>query len=182
MKHIKMLIPALIALGLVFVAGGCMVHGTTGVYGHAYVEQPQLVYVSPGVQVVYDYHEPVFYSDGFYWRYYGGVWYRSSYHSHGWVRYHRVPHAVARIDRPQAYVRYRGNARGHGRVYRAPAGPEVRDHRGTPGYARPAPAYGHGRVDVRAKGGATVKPAAQPKVRDHRDHDKKDKGRRRAPH
>ncbi len=30
---------------------------------------PSMEYVSPGVQVIADYDYPVFYSDGYYWRY-----------------------------------------------------------------------------------------------------------------
>jgi hypothetical protein len=194
MKTIKMLIPALIALGLSFTVAGCVLHGTARVHGQAQVEPPELVYVSPGVQVVYDYHEPVFYTDGFYWRYHSGVWYRSSYHSHGWVRYPRVPRTIARIDRPQGYVRYRGNARGHSRVRssppprhspparhsppprHSPARPEVRDHRGAPPpHARPAPApAGRGGATVRGNARGTVKPAPAraPDKRDDKDKDK----------
>jgi hypothetical protein len=184
MKTIKMLIPALVALGLSFTVAGCVVHGAARVHGHAHVEPPQLVHVSPGVQVVYDYHEPVFYSDGFYWRYHSGVWYRSSYHSHGWVRYSRVPRTIARIDRPQTYVRYRGNARARTRVHsappprhaparHAPARPAVRDHRGAPPpHARPAPAPApRGGATVRGNARGTVKPAKPAPRRD--DDDKK---------
>lgn len=79
--------------------GGCAATVATG-------PAPDLVYVSPGVQVIADYNEPIFYSDGFYWRYYGGTWYRSSYYTGGWV-YARPPVAVLRIDRPYAYAHYR---------------------------------------------------------------------------
>ena len=81
-------------------ATGCAATVAADAYG------PDLVTVSPGVQVIADYDEPIFYSDGFYWRYYGGVWYRSSYYTGGWV-YARPPVAVLRIDWPHAYVHYR---------------------------------------------------------------------------
>lgn len=71
---------------------------------------PDLVYVSPGVQVIANYREPIFYSDNYYWRYSGNVWYRSSVHTRGWVRY-QAPSAVLRIESPSAYVYYRGSAR-----------------------------------------------------------------------
>ena len=67
---------------------------------------PELVYVSPGVQVIADYNEPIFYSDNFYWRNDGGVWYRSPYHTGGWA-IATPPPAVARIDQPRGYVHYR---------------------------------------------------------------------------
>jgi hypothetical protein len=120
MKRIPVIFPALLVMAL---AGGCVVSGSARVR----TTQPTLVYVSPGVQVVEDYHEPVFYSDGYYWRYYGNVWYRSSYHTGGWVTVRTVPAHVRRIDRPHTYVRYRGNA--HGRHGTQPSRSHVRDHR-----------------------------------------------------
>jgi len=88
---------------------GCT--GTGQVHYGAEVTTPDLVYVSPGVQVIADYDEPIFYSDNYYWRYNGGVWYRSPSHTRGWVRVSTVPVAVRRIDRPNAYIRYRATAR-----------------------------------------------------------------------
>jgi hypothetical protein len=35
---------------------------------------PDLVYAAPGVQVIADYDEPIFYADNFYWRFDGGTW------------------------------------------------------------------------------------------------------------
>lgn len=60
--------------------------------------------------MIANYREPIFYSDNHYWRYSGNVWYRSSVHTRGWVRY-QAPTAVLRIERPSAYVYYRGSAR-----------------------------------------------------------------------
>jgi len=98
---------------------GCAVRGTAGV---AYTEPaPSLVYVSPGVSVIEDYDQPVFYSDNYYWRYDSGNWYRSRNYRGGWQVDARVPVAVRRIERPHAYVHYRGN------VVRR--GPTVRNHR-----------------------------------------------------
>ena len=103
--------------------------------GDAYVATPDLVEVSPGVQVVADYDEPVFYTDGFYWRYNDGYWYRSNNYATGWYYYERPPEVVLRIDRPYAYAHYRPQgyvARNRPRYQPAPI---VRDHR------QPAPAY-----------------------------------------
>ena len=133
-------------------AGGCYVSGETGYSanysGGAYVETPDLVEVSPGVQVVADYDEPVFYNEGFYWRFSDGGWYRSNNYSSGWYYYERPPVAVLRIDRPYAYRHYRPNgyvARNRGN-YRRPE-PVVRDHRGPgyrdSGYRQPPPAQGY---------------------------------------
>src|SRR4029079_17600437 len=107
-------------------AVGCAATGAGGAYG------PDLVTVSPGVQVIADYDEPIFYSEGFYWRYNSGVWYRSTYYTGGWV-YARPPVAVMRIDRPYAYTHYR------------PAGWVGRPRGGyaaQPRYVAPAPASG----------------------------------------
>lgn len=170
MKRIHLLLAAIL---LSLALSGCVVRARGGVYASA--PQPELVYVSPGVYVIADYDEPVFYSDGFYWRYYGGVWYRSGVYTGGWVRWHSVPVHVHRIQRPHTYVHYR--ARGH---YRNPPpghyrgnGPVVRDHRDNRRY-QPAPAPrgpvvrdhrdggGDAKVKVKVKGKATVN------TRDHR--------------
>jgi hypothetical protein len=125
---------------------GC--YAETGVYTPAYVGPsvsvtattvgPDLVYVSPGVQVIADYGEPVFYADGYYWRESGGIWYRSSYHTHGWVSY-RAPYSIVSIRdrhtyrhyRPAGYVpranrSYRGDNRPHS--YRSDNRPQARQH------------------------------------------------------
>ena len=86
--------------------GGAQVHTTA----EADYVAPQLVEVEPGVQVVADYDEPVFYSDGMYWRYEGGIWYSSRYHNHAWVRVQAPPVAVAHVEHPEIYVHYHGHA------------------------------------------------------------------------
>ena len=91
----------------------------------AYASTPDLVYVSPGVQVIADYPEPVFYSGNVYYRYYNGYWYQSPNYRTNWQLTYNVPTAVRRIDRPYAYVKFRG----HGRVNRAARPVPVRDHR-----------------------------------------------------
>src|SRR5262245_44953360 len=145
------------------------------VSGEAY--GPDLVTVSPGVQVIADYDEPIFYTDGFYWRYYGGVWYRSTVYTGGWV-YARPPVAVLRIDRPYGYAHYRpagyvgrprpaGGWRGNPQP--APAGawrgnprPAGGGWRGAPApAARPAPAPAPAYVG-RPAPHAAPQPAARP--------------------
>jgi len=81
---------------------------------------PSLVYISPGVQVIEDYHEPVFYSSNVYWRYDGGVWYRSRTYTGGWIRVATPPPVIVRIQEPSIYVHYRANAH---------AGAQARDQR-----------------------------------------------------
>jgi len=164
MRRIHTFIPALLTLSLAIGATGCVVRGTSGVHvrAGAYYTPPRLVYVSPGVQVVYDYDQPVFYSDGYYWRHDGRVWYRSSYHSHGWLAAdaYSVPHAIVRIDRPHYYVHYRGEVRSHYRPapYRTHATVRVNP---TPVrvHVNPTPV----RVHVRSA-------PPRPVVRDHRTH------------
>lgn len=120
---------------------GCYATTSTG-YTPAYVGPsvavtattvgPDLVYVSPGVQVIADYDEPIFYTDGFYWREVGGVWYRSSYHNRGWVSW-GAPRAVIGIRDRHVYRRYR------------PAGYTPRSNRGY----NPRPAVRDNRWDRR---------------------------------
>lgn len=98
------LLHSLLFLGL---AGGCTASG--GVGYSAEVSAPEMVVISPGVQVIANYDEPVFYNDNYYWRNQGGVWYRSTSYRSGWVRY-SAPRAILSIERPSAYVRYRGTA------------------------------------------------------------------------
>ncbi|HEX8114531.1 MAG TPA: hypothetical protein VF516_42670, partial [Kofleriaceae bacterium] len=150
---------------------GCYVQDTAGpsysatatVSSDGYAATPDLVTVQPGVQVVADYDEPVFFVDGFYWRFYDGYWYRSNSYYAGWYFYERPPVAVLRIDRPYAYAHYRP-AGYVGRASVRYRRPEVitRDHRAVqtapayqarPGYAAPAT------VDHR-----TVAPAPAPAV------------------
>jgi hypothetical protein len=118
--------------------GGCYTSGSVGYRAGytapsagVYVSTPDLVTVSPGVQVVADYDEPVFYTDGFYWRYYDGGWYRSNNYATGWFFVDRPPVTVLRIDRPYRYAHYRP----HGYVvrnrarYRPPERIVVREQR-----------------------------------------------------
>ncbi len=107
--------------------GGCVASGQAGYSANATVTTPDLVYIDSDVQVIADYDEPIFYSGNYYWRFDGGAWYRSSYHTRGWVRYDNAPVAIRRIDRPAAYVHYRGRASASARSQ-----PEIRDHRDSP--------------------------------------------------
>jgi len=66
-----------------------------------------LVEVSPGVEVVADYDEPVFFADDFYWAFRGGVWYSSPWYRGGWVRAEHVPDHIGHIEHPEMYRHYR---------------------------------------------------------------------------
>jgi hypothetical protein len=128
---------------------------TVGVAADPGYVAPEMVEVQPGVQVVYDYDEPVFYSDSFYWRYYNNTWYRSNVHNGGWVVYNDVPYGVRSIQRPTEYAHYRpagyvphqpNNVRRTEPVRNEPV---VRDHRTEPVRTEPV--------------------RTEPVVRDHRE-------------
>jgi hypothetical protein len=120
----------LVLLALVGLSSlGC----TTRVYGRGYargavrysapvafVQAPDLVYVEPGVYVVRDYGDAVYYSDGYYWSSRGGVWYRTAHWNDPWVTVHMnvVPRTFVHRDH-RAYVRYHGTA--GAATYRQPA-------------------------------------------------------------
>ena len=101
-------------LGLGAATSGCVASGTVRTRAYVETSSPDLVYVSPGVYVIADYNEPVFYSSGSYWLYRDGFWFRSHVHTGGWSRAYSPPVTLRRIHRPHAYVRYRAT----GRVYR----------------------------------------------------------------
>ena len=69
---------------------------------------PVLVEVSPGVQVVPDYDQEVFFVDGWYWHRAGRTWYRTQDHRGGWIVVHQreVPRGLVRIP-PGRYRHYR---------------------------------------------------------------------------
>jgi hypothetical protein len=143
-------------------AGGCYATTSGGYYTGtvtATTVAPDLVYVSPGVQVIADYDTPIFYSDNYYWRYDGGRWYRSSWYTGGWSYWAAPPYAVTRIERPYTYRHYRPA----GYVSRrAP----VRDHRDyRPAYRESRPVYRDTRPVYRDS-----RPAPAPAVRDHRTY------------
>ena len=92
------------------------------------VTEPTLVEISPGVWVIEDYDDPVFYADGFYWLYRGDTWFRSTIHSGGWIRVDAAPQVVIRLGHPRTYVRYHAAGRVH--VRQGHRGQViVRDHR-----------------------------------------------------
>jgi len=133
--------------------------------GGVYVE-PDLVEIQPGVQVIYDYDQPVFYSDGFYWRQDNGIWYSSRVHTGGWGRVERPPERFRTIQ-TSAYVHYRPagyvprNQRGGGGV-------EVRDHREPMREPpRQEPVVRDHREPMREP--VREPPRQEPVVRDHRE-------------
>jgi len=130
----KLILPALAALAL---AGGC--YGETRGAVYASASTPDLVAVSPGVSVIADYDEPIFYNNGWYWWNVDGYWYRSSYYTGGWSYVASPPYAVVRVGSPYRYVHYRPH---NYVVHRRPVPahritrPAVRDHRAERGRYR----------------------------------------------
>ncbi len=111
---------------LLFVTLVCGCTATGSARYNAEVTTPNLVYVSDDVQVIEDYDQPVFFSANMYWRYDNGVWFQSRQHTRGWVRVSTPPAPILRIERPAAYVHFRGSARANAVHH---DGPPARDER-----------------------------------------------------
>jgi hypothetical protein len=107
---------------------GTVQYSASGTYSSG-----ELVEIEPGVQVVADYDEPVFYSDNYYWRLNAGVWYRSDdYRRRDWVRVDAPAPRVVHVQNPTMYVHFRGHAN-------ANAGGRGNDHRDDNRGGRPQP-------------------------------------------
>ena len=111
--------------------------------------QPDLIAVSPGVEVVYDYDQPVFFVNGFYWHQEGGIWYSSHYHTGGWVRTSSPPREVVSIRNPGGYSHY--HPAGF-QPHRAPEPVRVGGARPAPGRVEP------GRVEPGREPGREPRP------------------------
>jgi hypothetical protein len=87
--------------------GGCAA-GEAEYGADVRVTSPELVAISPGVQVIADADDPVFYADGYYWLYRDNVWLRSDSYRGGFARIdvNMVPSEVRTIDRPSTYAHY----------------------------------------------------------------------------
>jgi hypothetical protein len=113
---------------VVALVGGCGASRLT--YGGE--ATPDLVVISPGVQVIADFDTPIFYSSNYYWRNASGFWYRSKSYTNGWARAQVVPDGIRAIARPSVYVRYRRQARANVSDDRQTHSPATKagDHRG----------------------------------------------------
>jgi hypothetical protein len=76
---------------------------------------PPLIVVQPGVSVVSDVDEEVFYSGGYYWARRDGTWIRATDHRGRWSRVEerRVPAPILQSP-PGRYRHYRGEERQRG--------------------------------------------------------------------
>jgi hypothetical protein len=162
-------------------ASGCYATASTGYGGTvtATTVAPDLVYVSPGVQVIADYDEPIFYADGFYWRETGGVWYRSSYHTHGWS-YYAPPRTIVSIRDRGVYRRYRPagyTPRNRGYQPRNNRAYQPRDNRGYQPRDNRAyqPASDNRAYQPRDNGRGAYQPADRAERREERRDDRKDR-------
>jgi hypothetical protein len=88
---------------------------------------PRLVVVSPGVQVVPDYPEEVFFVNGWYWVRRDAGWYRTRDHRGGWVaappRY--VPASIVRLPPGRYRHWHHEEAKAERRAWKA----ERKEHR-----------------------------------------------------
>jgi hypothetical protein len=155
-------------------AGGCAGSGQLTYAAEA--TTPELVVISPGVQVIADFDEPIFYSGNYYWRNQGGYWYRSAYHTRGWARVDVAPVEIRTIERPSAYVHYRGPTRAHVSHERPTPAPVVRDHRVEVERPTPAPVtvVRDHRVEAEVRDHREVVAPAPRRADKHDDHGKKD--------
>ncbi len=98
-----------IVLGSSLIAAtGCVAEETPPVYYEGTDEGgADLVEVSPGVEVIADYDEPIFFADDYYWVNRGGLWYWSTWYGGGWAINHHPPGEVIHIDHPEHYAHYR---------------------------------------------------------------------------
>ncbi len=173
-----------VSLILASALGGCVASGSATYGGGVAVSTPDLVEVSPGVQVVADYDDSVFYSDGYYWRNDGGMWYRSTYYSGGWSYWSSPPRAIVSINDPYRYRNYRPNGyqprhqpyRQQEPIRNRPApqgGAVVRDHRDPEPYRQPEPVRNEPNVRDHRDPEPVRQPEPvhnEPNVRDHRDN------------
>ena len=97
--------------------GGCAAGDSELQYsGEVHVTSPELVAISPDVQVVADSDEPLFYADGYYWLYRDNLWLRSDNYRGGFARVdvNIVPGTIRTLPQPTTYAHYRRHG---GRAY-----------------------------------------------------------------
>jgi hypothetical protein len=87
-------------------------HGEADVHYSGEATTPEMVVMDTdaSVQVVTNADEPIFFVDNTYYLYRENHWYKSRSHRSGWTRVDDPPEHIRRIDRPLAYVHFRGAA------------------------------------------------------------------------
>src|SRR5215467_407861 len=115
---------------------------------------PPLVVVSPGIQVVPEYEQEVFFVDGWYWYRSGPYWYRTRDHRGGWVVVERryVPATLVKIP-PGRYKHYKAKGLPPGQakklerqsVFATPNGRAVVHEREKGGEGNEGKGHGHGK-------------------------------------
>jgi hypothetical protein len=89
--------------------------------GEVTVTSPELVAIQPGVEVVADADEPLFYSDGYYFLYRDGMWLRSDSYRGGFARIdvQMVPDQLRRLPEPRHYAHFRRTDEGRAYAQRS---------------------------------------------------------------
>ena len=107
-SDMKNLLVRTVLVSALFAGVGCYSEERGPAYaGGGEEESGDLVEVSPGVEVIADYDEPIFFADDYYWVNRGGLWYSSSWYGGGWGRAQNVPVHVQGIVHPEGYRHYR---------------------------------------------------------------------------
>src|SRR5688572_14555376 len=75
----------LIALALLSLSGTALASDVEIKINLPWAEPPPLVVVSPGIQIVPDYDEEIFFVSGFYWVRRDGKWWKARDHRASWV-------------------------------------------------------------------------------------------------
>jgi hypothetical protein len=93
---------------------GCASGEATYGGGEVKVSSPELVAIQPGVEVVADADEPLFYTDGYYWLYRDGAWLRSDSYRDGFAHIDvtLVPDSLRQLPSPRSYAHFRHTDRG----------------------------------------------------------------------
>jgi hypothetical protein len=101
---------------------------------------PDLITISPDVQVIANYQEPIFFTDGFYWRETDRGWYRSTSYNNGWSYHADAPYRVRNIENRGSYRNYRPSGYTPRSTYADHRGYNNRGYDARPrgGYDRPA--------------------------------------------
>lgn len=85
---------------------------------------PPLVVIEPGIQVVEDNDDEVFFVDNWYWHRRGDHWFRKQRHDGDWVvvEHRHVPGRIVTFA-PGHYRKWRGHKKDNGTVVINPPGP-----------------------------------------------------------